>query len=82
VPTCSGSDDPEGLLTFKFDTSASGWDNGVYIGVIQRLLESLTLKDGKSILECVRLRRLTSQADTVIQRTGSKSSMGGRYACQ
>ena len=51
--TCSGSSDPEGLLTFKFDTSASDWDNGVYMGVVRKLVDSVVFKDGKSILECV-----------------------------
>ena len=52
---CSGSTDPEGLLTFKFDTSANDWDNEVYMVVVQNLLDSLVDKDGKSILECVRV---------------------------
>jgi len=80
APTCSGSSDPEGLLTFKFDTSSSSWDNEVYMSVVQKLLE-FVVKDGKSILECVCLGQVTPQTDIVIQRTGSKSSMGGCHAC-
>lgn len=48
-----GSTDPDGLLTFKFDTSASGWKNMVYMEIVQKLVDSLASKDGKSILECV-----------------------------
>ncbi len=48
-----GSTDPDGLLTFKFDTSASGWDNEAYVDVVQKLVELLVSRDGKSILECV-----------------------------
>jgi hypothetical protein len=79
--TWSGSSDPEGLLTFKFDKSSSSWDNEVYMGVIQKLLE-FVVKDGKSILECVCLGQVISQTDIVIQRTGSKSSVGGCHPCQ
>ena len=48
-----GSSDADGLLTFKFDTGASGWDNEVYMSLVQTLVDSLASKDGKSILECV-----------------------------
>jgi hypothetical protein len=51
--TCLGSSDLDGLLTFKFDKTASGWDNDVYVGLVQKLVDALVVKDGKSILECV-----------------------------
>ena len=53
TPTCLGSSYSDGLLTFKFDTTASGWDGGVYVGVVQKLVDALVSKDDKSILECV-----------------------------
>jgi Ulp1 family protease len=46
-----GSTDPDGLLTFKFDTSASDWDNDVYMGVVKKLADALSVNDGKSILD-------------------------------
>lgn len=48
-----GSDGPEGLLTFKFDTTASDWDDGVYMALVRRLVDALSPEVRKSILECV-----------------------------
>jgi hypothetical protein len=53
TPTRVGSTDPDGLLTFKFDASASDWDNSVYMEIVKKLVDALNVKDGKSILECV-----------------------------
>ncbi|KAI0250772.1 hypothetical protein BJV78DRAFT_535499 [Lactifluus subvellereus] len=39
------------LYKFKFDTSSNGWDKGVYLRVVQGLVEALDSKDGKSILD-------------------------------
>ena len=55
MPTCLGSSCPKGLLTFKFDTSAREWDGDVYMGIVQKLVDAISLKGGKSILECVPL---------------------------
>ena len=50
IPTCLGSDDIlGGFLTFKFHTSASDWDDNVYLGIVRKLGE--VMKKGKSILE-------------------------------
>ncbi|KAI0004477.1 hypothetical protein BJV74DRAFT_377469 [Russula compacta] len=46
-----GSSYSDGLLTFKFDTTASGWDSDVYVGVVQKLVDVLVSKDDKSILD-------------------------------
>ena len=53
VLTSLGSLELDGILTFKFDTSSNGWDKDVYLRVVQDLVEALSSKDGKSILECV-----------------------------
>ncbi len=52
ISTCSGSPDTEGLLTFKFDTSASDRDD-VHMGIVQKLVDAVVQKDGQTILECV-----------------------------
>ncbi len=53
TPTRLGDSDLEGFLTFKFDTSASDWDDNVYMGVVGKLVDAIKAKDGKSILKCV-----------------------------
>lgn len=52
IPTCLGSHDLEGFLTFKFHESASDWDDKVYMRIVQKLLEAVVVKNGKSFLEC------------------------------
>ena len=51
--TCLGYTGPEGLLTFKLDTTASDWDGTVYMAVVKKLADALQTKAQKSILECV-----------------------------
>lgn len=52
IPTCSGSHDLEGFLTFKFHESANDQDDNVYMGIVQKLLDVVTVKNGKFFLEC------------------------------
>jgi len=52
IPTYSGSSDLlEGFLTFKFHTSASDWDDNVYMGIVRKLVDAVNVQNGKSILK-------------------------------
>lgn len=77
---CVGSPGPDGLLTFKFDISASDWDKGVYMGIVEKLVEALRLKDGKSILKCVSHSAITSHADNR-NSANQQQRQYGRLSC-
>lgn len=44
------SDLLEGSLTFKFHTSASDWDDNVYMGIVRKLVNAVAVKNEKSTL--------------------------------
>lgn len=43
----------DGLLTFKFDSVASDWNEKLYYELVSALTNALVSKDNKSTLECV-----------------------------